>query len=53
MNHFDVRLSGSTNDYEGTVQVQLAPGRPWGVVCQDYWDIKDADVVCKSLGFSR
>ncbi|XP_078586198.1 scavenger receptor cysteine-rich domain-containing protein DMBT1-like [Branchiostoma floridae x Branchiostoma japonicum] len=45
-----VRLVSVSTPIEGRVEVRNGTGR-WGSVCDDNFDLQDADVVCRQLGF--
>ncbi|XP_033114149.1 uncharacterized protein LOC117114582 [Anneissia japonica] len=48
---FEVRIVGGTSASEGRLEVRWMG--VWGIVCDDRWGIKDANVVCRQLGYSR
>ena len=45
-----IRLTGSSNR-SGTVELGFYGA--WGTICHHNWDIHDANVICKMLGYPR
>ncbi len=44
-----LRLVGANVPNEGRVEICI--NNAWGTICDDGWDINDATVVCRQLGY--
>ena len=48
-----IRLySDSGNYFRRYGRVEICIDNVWGTICDNYWNDKDASVVCKMLGYS-
>lgn len=46
-----VRLRSGTTSNQGRVELFL--NGTWGTICDDYWGIEEANVICRMLGYSE
>lgn len=45
----EVRLVDGPDEHSGRVEIKYL--NEWGIICDDGWDVDDANVVCRMLGY--
>ncbi|XP_019643185.1 PREDICTED: CUB and sushi domain-containing protein 1-like [Branchiostoma belcheri] len=48
-----VRLVSGPSVREGRVEIRRTESESWGSICDDSWDLQDAHVICRMLGYPR
>ena len=48
----DIRLMNGTEPSVREGRVEICYNNVYGSICDDFWDIVDASVVCRQLGFN-
>ena len=49
----DIRLMNGTEPSMREGRVEICYNNVYGSICDDFWDIVDASVVCRWLGFNE
>lgn len=49
----DLRLVGSPSNFSAEGRVEIYHFKEWGTICDDYWGVEEANVVCHQLGYTK
>ena len=49
--HGEVRLVGGSKPQEGRVEICI--DQAWATICDRYFEVNDAEILCSQLGYSK